>query len=98
MKNNFNDQNNPVSNLRWANNTMKHLQFLRIYLQVLFASYEPIPILLKSTSPEGEVRFFGTIKEASEGLGFSERGLGKAYPQVGIELVNISYIYVRYNS
>ena len=42
---------------------------------------------------------FGTIKEASEGLGFSEHGLGKAYPQVGIELVNISYIYIyiRYN-
>ena len=64
---------------------MKHLQFLRIYLQVLFTNYEPmagkkpIPILLKSTSPEGEVRFFGTIKEASEGLGFSEHGLGKAY-------------------
>ena len=53
---------------------MKHLQFLRIYLQVLFTNYE-----LKSTSPEGEVRFFGTIKETSEGLGFSERGLGKAY-------------------
>ena len=52
---------------------MKHLQFLRIYLPII------IPILLKSTSPEGEVRFFGTIKEASEGLGFSERGLGKAY-------------------
>ena len=28
---------------------------------------------------EGKVRFFETIKEASEGLGFSERGLGKAY-------------------
>ena len=43
------------------------------------AGRKPIPILLKSTSPEGEVRFFETIKEASEGLGFSERGIGKAY-------------------
>ena len=57
VENNFNsnDQNNPVSNLRWAYNTMKHLQFLRIYLQVLFTNYEPTPTLLKSTSPEGEV-------------------------------------------
>ena len=43
------------------------------------AGRKPIPILLKSTSPEGEVRFFETIKEASEGLGFSEHGIGKAY-------------------
>ena len=37
------------------------------------------PILLKSTSSKGEVKFFETIKEASEGLGFSDHGLGKAY-------------------
>ena len=43
------------------------------------AGRKPIPILLKSTSPERELRFFGTIQEASEGLGFSEHGLGKAY-------------------
>ena len=43
------------------------------------AGRKPIPILLKSTSPEGEVRFFETTKEASEGLGFSECGVGKAY-------------------
>ena len=36
-------------------------------------------MILKSTSSEGEVRFFETSKEASEGLGFHERGLGKAY-------------------
>ena len=43
------------------------------------AGRKPIPILLKSTSPEGEVRFFKTIKEAPEGLGFSEHGIRKAY-------------------
>ena len=43
------------------------------------AGRKPIPILLKSTSPEREVRFFGTIKEGSKELGFCERGLGKAY-------------------
>ena len=59
----FKDQNNLVSNLRWAYNTMKHLQFLRIYLQVLFTNYEPLPILLKSTSSEGEVRFFELLKK-----------------------------------
>ena len=43
------------------------------------AGRKPIPILIKSTSLEGEIRFFETIKEASEGLGFSECGLGKDY-------------------
>ena len=43
------------------------------------AGKKPIPILLKSTSPEEKVRLFETIKEASEGLGFSEHVLGKAY-------------------
>ena len=38
-----------------------------------------IPINLKSTSPDGEVRFFTTIREAPKELGFSERGMGKAY-------------------
>ena len=73
---------------------MKHLQFLRIYLQVLFTNYEPIPILLKSTSPEGEVRLFGTIKEASGGLGFSERGLGKAY-HAGRNRIGEYKLYIR---
>ena len=31
-----------------------------------------IPISLKSTSPDGEVRFFKTIREAPKDLGFSE--------------------------
>ena len=38
-----------------------------------------IPINLKSTSPDGEVRFFKTIRESAKELGFSERGMGKAY-------------------
>ena len=37
-------------------------------------------------------------QEASEGLGFSDRGLGKVITQVGIELVNISYIRLLRNS
>ena len=37
------------------------------------------PINLKSISPDGEVRFFKTIREAVRELGFSERGMGKAY-------------------
>ena len=37
------------------------------------------PINLKSISPDGEVRFFKTICEAARELGFSERGMGKAY-------------------
>ena len=68
MENNFNDQNNPVSNLRGAYNTMKHLQFLRIYLQVLFTNYEPTLKLLKSTSPEGEVRLLEPLKKHPKDL------------------------------
>ena len=37
------------------------------------------PINLNSISPDGEVRFFKTIHEAARELGFSERGMGKAY-------------------
>ena len=54
------------------------------------AGRKPIPILLISTSPEGEVRIFETIKEASKGLRFSECGIGKLIMLVGIELANIS--------
>ena len=38
-----------------------------------------IPINLKATSPEGVVMRFKTIREAAEGLGFCQRGIGKAY-------------------
>ena len=40
---------------------------------------KPIPILLKATSPEGETRTFTSIGEAARELGFSERGVGKAF-------------------
>ena len=40
---------------------------------------KPIPILLKATSPEDETRTFTSIREAASELGFSERGVGKAY-------------------
>ena len=43
------------------------------------AGRKPIPINLKSTSPDGKVRFFKTIREAAKELGFSERGMRKAY-------------------
>ena len=43
------------------------------------AGRKPIPINLKSTSPDDEVRFFKTICEATKELGFSEQGMGKAY-------------------
>ena len=43
------------------------------------AGRKPIAINLKSTSPEGEVKFFKTICEAARELGFSECGAGKAY-------------------
>ena len=43
------------------------------------AGRKPKPINLKSTSPDGAVRFFKTICEATRELGFSERGMGKAY-------------------
>ena len=38
-----------------------------------------IPILLKATSPEGETKMFTSIDEAAKELGFSERGVGKAF-------------------
>ena len=38
-----------------------------------------IPILLKGTSPEGETKTFTSIGEAAKKLGFSERGVGKAF-------------------
>ena len=38
-----------------------------------------IPILLKSTSPEGETKTFTSIGEAAKEFGFSERGVGKAF-------------------
>ena len=40
-----------------------------------------IPILLKATSPEGETKMFTSISEAAKELGFSERGVGKAFHQ-----------------
>ena len=38
-----------------------------------------IPILLKATSPEGETKTFTSVGEAAKELGFSERGIGKAF-------------------
>ena len=38
-----------------------------------------IPILLKATSPEGETKTFTSISETAKELGFSERGVGKAF-------------------
>ena len=38
-----------------------------------------IPILLKAASPEGETKTFTSIGEAAKELGFSERGVGKAF-------------------
>ena len=38
-----------------------------------------ILILLKATSPEGETKMFTSIGEAAKELGFSERGVGKAF-------------------
>ena len=38
-----------------------------------------IPILLKATSPEGEIKTFTSIGEAAKELGFSEHGDGKAF-------------------
>ena len=40
---------------------------------------QSIPILLKATSPEGETKTFTSIGEAAKELGFSERGVGKAF-------------------
>ena len=36
-------------------------------------------ILLKAASPEGETKTFTSIGEAAKELGFSERGVGKAF-------------------
>ena len=38
-----------------------------------------VPILLKATSPEGETNTFTFVSEAAKELGFSERGVGKAF-------------------
>ena len=38
-----------------------------------------LPILLKATSPEGETKTFTSISEAAKELGFSKRGVGKAF-------------------
>ena len=38
-----------------------------------------IPILLKATSPEGKTKTFTSIGEAAKELGFSKRGVGKAF-------------------
>ena len=38
-----------------------------------------IPILLKAISPEGETKTFTSIGEAAKELGFSKRGVGKAF-------------------
>ena len=38
-----------------------------------------ILILLKTTSPEGETKTLTSIGEAAKELGFSERGVGKAF-------------------
>ena len=38
-----------------------------------------IPILLKATSSEGETKTFTSIGEAAKELGFSKRGVGKAF-------------------
>ena len=42
-----------------------------------------IPILLKATSPEGETKTFTSVGEAAKELGFSERGVGKAFHEKG---------------
>ena len=38
-----------------------------------------IPIFLKATSPEGETKTFTSFSEAAKELGFSKRGVGKAF-------------------
>ena len=43
------------------------------------AGRKPILINLKATSPDGEVRFFRSMKDAARELGFSEHGVGRAY-------------------
>ena len=54
----------------------KNLEFLNLYNM---AGRKPIPINLKGTSQEGETRTFTSIGEAARELGFSERGVGKAF-------------------
>ena len=54
------------------------------YLNLLFLNRyktgrKSIPILLKATSPEGETKTFTSIGEAATELGFSERGVDKAF-------------------
>ena len=41
-----------------------------------------IPILLKATSPEGETKTFTSVGEATKEVGFSERGVGKAFHEI----------------
>ena len=53
---------------------------LKLFFRNLYkVERKGIPINLKSTSPEGEVSTFTSIPEAAAGLGFSERGVRKAY-------------------
>ena len=54
--------------------TKNHL-FLNLYKM----GRKSIPILLKATSPEGETKTFTSIGEAAKELGFSKRGVGKAF-------------------
>ena len=55
------------------------------------AGRKSILINLKATSPDGEVRFFRSIKDAARELGFSEHGVGRAYTtMVEIESVNMN--------
>ena len=49
-----------------------------------------ILVNLKTTSPEGEVKYFKSIPEIAESLGFSERGVRKLTILREIELVNIN--------
>ena len=43
------------------------------------AGRKPVLINLKATSPNGEVKFFRSTRDAARELGFSERGVGRAY-------------------
>ena len=55
---------------------LKYFSFLNLYKM---GGRKLIPILLKATSPEGETRIFDSIREAARELGFSERGVGRAF-------------------
>ena len=59
-----------------------------LFLNLYKMGRKSIPILLKATSPEGETKT--SIGEAAKELGFSERGVGKAFHEKEIELVNMS--------